>query len=760
MFRPRPRGRLLKPAQKVVACSISAVCFFLVSLWASEAPAVTLRASWQPSPDSRVVGYKLHYGQSSGNYTTVVNTASQTTCTLTDLQQTRTYYFAASAYDAQGNASPFSDEIAFTVPSTPVNTAPTASSGVLLVTEDIAASGTLRATDAEGDALTFRITSSPGLGTVKLDNAATGAFTYTPNRDANGSDSFGFVANDGKLDSSQATVSVTITPVNDPPVAVADKASTTQGTTVSISVLANDSDPDGDILSLASASQGAKGTTALSGTVVRYTPSADFVGTDTFTYTVMDGKGATATGTVTVTVSATNTDSDTDPKNPTLLPQDGWTLKYVDSQELIGENGAAENAFDNDPTTFWHTQWAGSSPKHPHEIQIDLGGVFEIQGFQYLPRQDGTSNGRIKQYELYVSSDGFNWGSPVVTGVFSNDSNVKQVSFATATGTCIRLRALSEANDNPWTSVAEIRLLGNGQPMTSLLSQSQWTLKYADSQELYGENGSAQNAFDNDPTTFWHTEWSRSNPAAPHEIQVDLGGMYEIQGFRYLPRQDGSVNGQIAKYEFYVSSDGVNWGTAVIAGTFSRDTSEKQVSFAPKLGKFIRLRSLTEVNGNPWTSVAELRVVGSQQTSGLLPRDSWTLKYVDSQELIGENGAAKNAFDNNPSTFWHTQWSSGSPAHPHEIQISLGGTYEVQGFRYLPRQDGSSNGRIKQYELYVSTDGVNWGSPVASGNFSNDAKEKEVNSTPKSGKFVRLRSLSEVNGNPWASMAEFQLLGR
>jgi hypothetical protein len=498
----------------------------------------------------------------------------------------------------------------------------------------------------------------------------------------------------------------------------------------------------------------------LSGTVVRYTPSSDFVGTDTFTYKVMDGKGATATGTVTVTVSATNTDSDTDPKNPALLPQDGWTLKYVDSQELIGENGAAENAFDNDPTTFWHTQWSGSSPKHPHEIQIDLGGVYEIQGFQYLPRQDGTSNGRIKQYELYVSSDGVNWGSPVVTGVFSNDANVKQVSFATATGTCIRLRALSEANDNPWTSVAEIRLLGNGQPVTSLLPQSQWTLKYADSQELYGENGSAQNAFDNDPTTFWHTEWSRSNPAAPHEIQIDLGAMYEIQGFRYLPRQDGSVNGQIAKYEFYVSSDGVNWGTAVIAGTFSRDTSEKQISFAPKLGQFIRLRSLSEVNGNPWTSVAELRVLGSQQTSGLLPRDSWTLKYVDSQELTGENGAARNAFDNNPSTFWHTQWYSTNPAHPHEIQISLGGTYEVQGFRYLPRQDGAVNGRIKQFEFYVSTDGVNWGSPAAAGTFSNDAKEKEVNATPKSGKFVRLRSLSEVNGNPWACVAELQLLGR
>jgi lysophospholipase L1-like esterase len=68
------------------------------------------------------------------------------------------------------------------------------------------------------------------------------------------------------------------------------------------------------------------------------------------------------------------------------------------------------------------------------------------------------------------------------------------------------------------------------------------------------------------------------------------------------------------------------------------------------------------------------------------------------------------------------------------------------------------NGRIAQYEFYISTDGSNWGAPIVTGTFANDAIEKEVTVSPVTGQFIRLRSLSEVNGNPWTSMAELNLL--
>ncbi len=71
-----------------------------------------------------------------------------------------------------------------------------------------------------------------------------------------------------------------------------------------------------------------------------------------------------------------------------------------------------------------------------------------------------------------------------------------------------------------------------------------------------------------------------------------------------------------------------------------------------------------------------------------------------------------------PPRMWHTQFCPSSAPLPHEIQINLGASYTLSAFQYLPRQDGCGNGWIKQYEFYVSTDGVNWGTPVAAGTFN------------------------------------------
>ena len=126
---------------------------------------------------------------------------------------------------------------------------------------------------------------------------------YAPTADFNGGDTFTYTASDGTT-TDVASVSVTITPVNDPPVAVDDSAITAQGVAVSVPVLANDTDVDGDSLSVAAVTDGAHGTVAIVAGAVIYTPMATYFGGDTFTYTVSDGTD-TATGTVTVTVTPT-----------------------------------------------------------------------------------------------------------------------------------------------------------------------------------------------------------------------------------------------------------------------------------------------------------------------------------------------------------------------------------------------------------------------------------------------------------------------
>jgi beta-galactosidase len=71
-----------------------------------------------------------------------------------------------------------------------------------------------------------------------------------------------------------------------------------------------------------------------------------------------------------------------------------------------GDDGSAENVFDPQSTTFWHTQWESAQPKHPHQLVLDLGSEQTVAGLRYLPRQE-SANGRIKDYRIYLSARPF-----------------------------------------------------------------------------------------------------------------------------------------------------------------------------------------------------------------------------------------------------------------------------------------------------------------------------------------------------------------
>jgi YVTN family beta-propeller protein len=130
--------------------------------------------------------------------------------------------------------------------------------------------------------------------------------------------------------------------------------------------------------------------------------------------------------------------------------------------------------------------------------------------------------------------------------------------------------------------------------------------------------------------------------------------------------------------------------------------------------RYVRLESLSEVNGQPWASMAEFNLL--DDAGNPLPRAGWVAS-ADSAELVGENGAAINAIDGNTATIWHTQWQAANPPHPHWFAVDMGATARLSGFRYLPRQSGTVNGTIALFRFYVSSDGVNWGAPVAEGDF-------------------------------------------
>lgn len=161
-------------------------------------------------------------------------------------------------------------------------------------------------TDADGDILTVSSVTQAGSGASVLLNGDNTA-TYTPNINFNGGDSFNYTISDGAGGSATGVVLITVNAVNDNPIATVDVGNTQGITPVSIVVLENDTDVDGDTLSVTSVGQPTNGISVLNGDEsVTYTSNTGFVGTDWFNYTITDGAGGTAGGVVIINVAAAN----------------------------------------------------------------------------------------------------------------------------------------------------------------------------------------------------------------------------------------------------------------------------------------------------------------------------------------------------------------------------------------------------------------------------------------------------------------------
>lgn len=189
-----------------------------------------------------------------------------------------------------------------------VNQPPVAANSNITTNEDTAVADTLSATDPNGNTLTYTVVSGPSHGTL---SGTAPNLTYTPAANYNGADSFTYKANDGTADSNVATVSITVTPVNDPPAANNDSYSGSAGSIITLAapgVLANDTDVDGDALTAVLVANAAHGTVTLNADgSFSYFPSANYSGLDSFTYQAKDAANALSNvATVSITINKLN----------------------------------------------------------------------------------------------------------------------------------------------------------------------------------------------------------------------------------------------------------------------------------------------------------------------------------------------------------------------------------------------------------------------------------------------------------------------
>ncbi len=339
------------------------------------------------------------------------------------------------------------------------NNPPTANAQALSTVEDTALPLTMTGSDPDSDPLTFSIVSGPASGTLGPLTGATATsvnVTYTPNADFNGSDSFVFQVADGFGGTSQATVSITVTAVDDPPVAVNDSATVNEDSGPNaVNVLANDSDVDAGPISITAVTQPANGAVVITGggTALTYAPNANYCnnppGTtlDTFTYTLTPGSSS---ATVTMTVTCV----------------DDAPVAVADAATVVEDSGAnAVNVLANDTDLDGGAISVASVTNALNgAVAITGGGT----GVTYTPNANYCNNppGTTLDTFTYTLAPGGSSTTVTMTVTCVDDAPVAVADTATvaedAAATAVNVLANDTDTDGGAISITSVTQPGNG----------------------------------------------------------------------------------------------------------------------------------------------------------------------------------------------------------------------------------------------------------------------------------------------------------
>ena len=296
--------------------------------------------------------------------------------------------------------------------------------------------GQVQATDVDSATLTYALVPNSAVGGSVSIDAATGNYSFTPAQNFNGNASFQFTANDGSLTSAATAVTLAISGVNDAPVAVADSGSTTQGVSVLLNVLANDTDVDGNPLTITGVGSAANGSVQIENGQVRYSPNSGYAGSDAFSYSIADGQGGTAVGNVSVNVTA-------------AAPATAAT-SVTFRQGTAGYTGAVDTMLrEHYPSDNYSNAFVvspeGEDTKHTQGLlqfgnlfgtgpgQIPVGATIVSATLTLMTTQPSTDAGTINPM-LVSWSNSSTWnslGSGVQIGTEASSSNVVAIGAVT-----------------------------------------------------------------------------------------------------------------------------------------------------------------------------------------------------------------------------------------------------------------------------------------------------------------------------------------
>lgn len=285
----------------------------------------------------------------------------------------------------------------------------------------------------------------------------------------------------------------------------------------------------------------------------------------------------------------------------TLIPRDKW--KVVASSTQTNAGYRQEHAIDG-ISNLWL-----SGVGHPHWFRIDLGDVYDIVGFRYKGFPIHTE-GRIKEYLLYISDNAFSLGTLASRKTLPNIGSETTITFPTCfTGRYVYLESLSDYGNNGTAAIDEINFLGTlakviTTGVSAPIDRTNWIITASSNQNI------VKHIKDN-LENYWQP---KDGATYPHHITIDLGKTYTITGFRCKPTRITSYPG-IKEFQFKISSDSSNWNTAQIAAQgswqYGSQGEEKEETFPAQTGRYVRLVVLSSTNPSKQPTIAEFNILGT-----------------------------------------------------------------------------------------------------------------------------------------------------
>jgi hypothetical protein len=399
----------------------------------------------------------------------------------------------------------------------------------------------------------------------------------------------------------------------------------------------------------------------------------------------------------------------------TALPRTGWVASASNT------NGAdvPANALDGNASTRYSSGVAQSNAT-THTFTVDMQSA---KTFSQITLESGTDYAR--SYQVFVSNDGINWGTAIASG--SSTTALTTITFTQVTARYIQVRQTTAAGVGSWWSIYEFNVYSatsnNG---GSALSRTGWVLTAS----ATGGADVASRAIDGSAATRWSSGQAQSG-ATTQTLTIDMAS---AQAFDKITLD--SAGDYARNYQVFVSNNGTTWGTAVATGTGVTGTTT--ITFAPQNARYIQIRQTTSAGTGSWWSVYELNVY-SPSTAPLtaLSRTGWAAT-ASSTAL-----SPALALDGNAST----RWATSAAQVPNQFyQVDM---ISAKTFRQITLDTTASAGDYPRgYQVFVSADGANWGSAIASGTPTTPVVT--ITFAAQTARFIKVVQTGSVSPNWWS----------